>query len=238
MHTSDTALDQLLTRLGHAKLGRTEQEALLGTVTGMRTFHRGESIVEPGQHPQHLHVISRGWAARVKELQDGSRQITDLLIAGDICDLSALGRGAMDRVSAITVAKVTLLDRSRLLEAIATHPQLGSAIFSLALNEQSILRSWLVCLGQQDRTEHLAHLLCELQYRLRRVGLVGDHTFDLPLTQEDLGNALGMTPVHTNRLLQRMRKEGLISLAARHMEILEPAKLCDIAEFNSAYLAT
>lgn len=219
------------------KPGSAEHEALLAAAAGSRVYGEHETIVRSGGHPQFLHLLSRGWASRCKELEDGSRQITDLLIPGDLCDLSALGRGPMDRVVAITSVKVTLLDRSKLLAAMAAHPKLAAAILSLALDEQSILRVWLVCLGQQDRTEHLAHLLCELHYRLRRAHLVGDHSFELPLTQEELADTLGMTSVHTNRVLQRMRKDGLISLASRHMEILEPQRLRKLAQFDGAYLA-
>ena len=162
--------------------------------------------------------------------------MTDFLIAGDICDLSTLADGPMDLVAALTVVTITLLNRSALLLAIEAHPRLAIVLMSLALKEQAILRMWLACLGGQERIEHVAHLFCELHERLRRAGLVGDHSFDLPLTQEDIAAATGMSLVHVNRLLQRLRKDGLISLQGKHLRILEPQRFRHLAEFDPAYL--
>ena len=111
------------------------------------------------------------------------------------------------------------------------------ALLALALNEQAILRVWLTCLGCREKLEHVAHLFCELHQRLRRIGLVGDHTFDLPLTQELLAQATGMSAVHVNRVIQRLRKEGLIALHDHHLVILEPKRLRELAEFDTTYLA-
>ena len=112
------------------------------------------------------------------------------------------------------------------------------ALLYLASREQAVLREWLVCLGSREKREHVAHLLCELHERLSRLGLVTDHEFDLPLTQEQLAETTGMTPVHTNRVLQRLRKDGVISLEERHLRILEPLRLKEIGEFDGSYLRT
>jgi CRP-like cAMP-binding protein len=223
--------------LAHAELGSDETDALLAVVADRRVYQRGETIVSAKKRSAHLHLLSSGWASRSKVLEDGSRQITDLNIPGDFCDLSVLSGGLTDRVVALTDATAIRLNRAMLIRAMAAYPNIANAILSVALDEQAILRAWLLCLGQQDRIEHLAHLFCELHVRLRRVGLVGDHSFDLPLTQEDLADTLGMTAVHTNRVLQRMRKAGLVVLSSRHMTILEPAKLRELAEFDRSYLA-
>ena len=120
--------------------------------------------------------------------------------------------------------------------ALARYPNLADSLMQLAFDEQAILRAWLVCLGQREKREHAAHLLCELHERLRRAGLVSDHEFNMPLTQEELADAMGITPVHTNRVLQRLRKEGLISLDRQHLRMLQPERLKEIGEFEDAYL--
>lgn len=219
-------------------LGTAEREALAGAVVGVRDYHRGETIFDPDQKASQLHLISKGWAARSISFKDGSRQITDFLIAGDLCDLSAIGPGAVGRVAALTAARVTLLGRSALATATSTLPRLSGALLNLSLSEQSTLRVWLAYMGRHEKAAHLAHLLCELHARLRRVDLVGDHSFDLPLTHEVLADATGMSGVHLNRLLQQLRKDGLIRLHKHHLRILQPERLRELAEFDPAYLLT
>ena len=199
-------------------------------------YGRGETIFDPHRHASHLHVISQGWAARSVSFKDGSRQITDFLVAGDLCDLSAVGQASVGRVTALTATRVDLLSRPALATAMASLPKLATALLNLSLVEQSTLRVWLAYMGRHDKTTHLAHLFCELHARLRRVDLVGDHSFDLPLTHEALADATGMSGVHLNRVLQQLRQDGLISLHKHHLEILQPRRLRELAEFDPAYL--
>ena len=228
-------LDLLQARLGN-ELGAAERSAIAKAYVGTRTYRRGESIGgEKGHGP--LHLVTWGWAARVSTLEDGSAQITDFVLPGELCDLSRLDDGSSQTAFAITKSTVVLLNKTALLRAIETHPKLGLAFLRLALSEQAILREWLVCLGRREKREHLAHLLCELQERLRRAGMVADHEFDLPLTQEQLADAMGMTAVHTNRVLQSLRNEGIISLGRQHLRIHHPDLLEDIGEFDGSYLA-
>jgi CRP-like cAMP-binding protein len=119
---------------------------------------------------------------------------------------------------------------------MATLPNLSRAFLDLALVEQSTLRVWLAYMGRHEKTTHLAHLFCELHARLRRVDLVGDHSFDLPLTHEVLADATGMSGVHLNRVLQQLRREGFIRLDKHHLEILLPRRLRELAEFDPTYL--
>lgn len=229
-------LDPFLARLGVGAGGEAEREAVLAASLGQRTYRRGETIVVGGDELQPLHLVMDGWAARVQALEDGSHQITDFVLPGELCDLSRITDGLSEHAVALTVVRVVLLDRRKMLDAIETQPKLGLALLRLALSEQAILREWLVCLGRREKREHLAHLLCELHQRLSRAGLVADHEFELPLTQVELADAMGISPEHTNRVLQRLRKEGVISLGQRHLTIHRPRELADIGEFDGAYL--
>ena len=230
------SLDALITRMRGASLGNAERDALANAVVGARDYHRGETIFDPDQHASWLHVMSRGWAAHSISFKDGSRQITDLLIAGDLCDLSAIGQRSVGRVVALTATSVTVLSRSAVATATATLPRLSAAFLNLSLIEQSTLRMWLAYMGRHEKATHLAHLFCELHVRLRRAGLVGDHSFDLPLTHEVIADATGMSGVHLNRVLQQLRRNGLIRLHRHHLEILQPQRLRELAEFDPAYL--
>lgn len=229
------SLDAMIKQIG-APLGSAERDALANAVVGTKIYRRAETIFDSHRPASNLHVMSEGWAARSVSFKDGSRQITDFLVAGDLCDLSAVGQASVGRVAALTSANVTLLSRTALVTATASLPKLAAALLNLSLVEQSTLRVWLAYMGRHDKTTHLAHLFCELHARLRRVELVGDHSFDLPLTHEVLADATGMSGVHVNRVLQQLRQDGLISLHKRHLKILQPRELRELAEFNPAYL--
>lgn len=225
-------------RLGSDALGGAECKDIQSSYLATRSYRRGETIVDSDDDREPLHLVVRGWAARVNMLEDGTRQITDFVLPGELCDLSRLTDGLTEHAVALSPVRVVLLDRNRILNAIKTHAGFGLALLRLALSEQAILREWLICLGSREKREHLAHLLCELHQRLRRAGMVADHEFELPLTQDELADAMGISVAHTNRVLQRLRKEGLISLGQRHLKIHQPRQLREIAEFDEAYLRT
>ena len=230
-------IDLFQARLGSDAIGAPECQDIRAACIGERVYHRGEAVVRPGDALEPLHLVVSGWAARVSMLEDGSHQITDFVLPGEMCDLSRLADGLTEHAVALTTVRVILLDRSRMLQALETHPKFGLALLRLALSEQAILREWLVCLGSREKREHLAHLICELHQRLRRAGLVADHEFALPLTQDELADAMGISTSHTNRVLQRLRKEGLISFDKRYLKIHRSKQLREIAEFDGAYLA-
>ncbi|TSE11636.1 Crp/Fnr family transcriptional regulator [Mesorhizobium intechi] len=236
MESDTLSLDALFARIRSIPLGRAERDALAGTAMGVRAFDRGETIFDSDQYPSQLHIISAGWAARSISSMDGSRQITDFAIAGDLCDLTALGHSSVGRVTALTAVRATVLNRQALTEAISAYPKLGRAFMSIALVEQATLRVWLAYMGRHEKTTHLAHLFCELHARLRQVGLVGDHSFELPLTQDAIADTTGMSIVHVNRVLRVLRTDGLITLHKHHLEILQPQRLRELAEFDPAYL--
>lgn len=213
----------------------SEREALENAFRGIRGYARNEIVGSDRKRVQ-LHLVVRGWAARFQMLEDGSQQITDFILPGEFCDLSILAGRPSEEVVALTPLRTALLDKAPMLTAIEQHPSLCLALLRIAFNDQAILRQSLVSLGCREKREHLAHLLCELNFRLRRAGMVFDHEFDLPLTQDQLGDALGMSAVHTNRILQRLRKEHILSFDHRHMVIHQLDSLADIADFDDSYL--
>lgn len=236
--TENHWVDLFRARLGTDAFGTAECEDIVSANLGSKSYRRGETIVHGGDRSEPMHLVVSGWAARVNLLEDGTHQITDFVLPGELCDLSRLTDGQTEDAVALTPVRVILLERTRILNAVEAHAKFGLALLRLALSEQAILREWLVCLGSREKREHLAHLLCELHQRLRRVGMVADHEFELPLTQDELAEAMGISTPHTNRVLQRLRKEGLISFGHGHLKIHQPGQLSDIAEFDGAYLQT
>lgn len=231
-------IEPFLAKLGIRGIGHAVRDALRNVFVGSRTYRRGQVVADQADETEPLHLVLKGWAARYQTLEDGSRQITDFILPGELCDLSRLGRGATDSAVALTSLKAALLNRSAMRSAIGQHPRLSDSLMQLAFNEEAILRAWVVCLGRRNKREHTAHLLCELYERLRRTDLASRHEFVMPLTQEELADALGMTAVHTNRVLKSLREDGLISTDRHHVRLLQPKQLKKVGEFDETYLFT
>ena len=222
-----------------APLSESERAAIRELCRQNRTVGPGSDIVSEGESPDHIHLILEGWAARYKIVPDGARQITAFLIPGDLCDSQAAVLRQMDHgVTALTAVTVAFIPQTVAEALPLLHPNLVRVLWWSTLVDEAVLRAWIVNLGRRDAYERVAHLICELHARLRKVGLVEDQHFALPLTQEVLADALGLTSVHINRVVQRLRAEKLITLHRGTLTILEGEKLGRAAGFDDAYLRT
>ena len=202
-----------------------------------RTWKRGETIIEQGEKVVDIHLVLTGLAARSKTLVDGSRQFMALLIPGDLCDVEVFILEAMDHdIVAISETTCVLIPASVMEEMLTQYSSLTKAMWWSTMTDSAILREWIVDHGSRDATEQLAHLFCELLIRYRVVGETTDDTIPFPLTQEELADATGMTPVHVNRVLQHLRAEGLIDLKSRSLTVLDPDRLKSLAKFEVNYL--
>jgi CRP-like cAMP-binding protein len=143
---------------------------------------------------------------------------------------------AMDHnIGTLSASRIVAIPRARILE-LTEKPAIARALWWATLVDEAILREWLVSLGRRDAAQRLAHILCELLHRLRAVGLAKGSSYELPLTQIDLADTLGLSTVHMNRSLQALRTEGLITLKDKHVVILDPRRLTELAGFNPNYL--
>ena len=220
-----------------ADIGPEDREALHHICRNARKVAARRSIIREGDKPDHVHVMVEGWAARSETLRDGSRQITAFLLPGDFCDLHVTILEEMDHdIIALTDAKVAYVSHKAMEELPRERPELGRALWWATLVDEAVLRSWISNIGRRDAYRRIAHLFCELYARLKLVGLVEEDSFELPLTQDILADALGLTPVHVNRMLQRLRGEGLIELSERTLVILDVQRLRKQAGFDPSYL--
>ncbi|MDB5693253.1 MAG: Crp/Fnr family transcriptional regulator [Alphaproteobacteria bacterium] len=219
-----------------APLPDEDRETLAALGENAREMGARRNIIREGERPDHVHLIVEGWAARYKLLPDGARQITAFLIPGDFCDLHITILREMDHsIATLTRAKVAYIPRDR-METLSARPGIARALWWATLVDEAVLRSWIVNIGRRDAYEAIGHLMCELYVRMKNVGLTHDHSYELPLTQEEVGDALGITPVHVNRVLQRMRSEGLISFARGALTIHDYQALENASGFNPNYL--
>lgn len=220
------------------RLTSAEVQHVLGLCRSIRTVARRTNIVSEGERPDHVHIILDGWAARATVRKNGTRQFTAFLLPGDFCDIHATTLSAMDHdIFAITDCQVAYVDKRDIDEATRSTPALTRALWRSTLVDEAILRRWIVNNSSGDAHSTIAHLFCELHLRMRAVGLMeGDDAFALPLTQEELADATGMTTVHANRTLKRLNAGGLVQVGGGRIVIPDVAALRRACGFNPNYL--
>lgn len=201
------------------------------------TVEAKRNLIREGERPNDVYLLLEGWGYRYKLLPDGGRHILAYLIPGDLCDIHIFILKTMDHsLGLLSPATVAVISRETILEVMDKHPRIERALWWATLVDEAVLREWLVNIGTRDAYTRLAHLFCELWLRMRAVGLADEGRFSLPLTQEELGDTMGLTAVHVNRTLQKMRAKGLISLEKKKLTIHDPRRLATEAEFTANYL--
>lgn len=230
--------DPLLTRLSHfVPLSGDDTRALVALMHGEQHFHAQVDIVAEGDVPRSAFLMTEGMACRYRVLDDGRRQIIDFIIPGDICDLYGFLLAAMDHsIGTIVPSRIAAILRDRVIDIMTRHPRIAAALWWSALQDEAMQRERIVALGRRDARGRVAYLLCELAWRQIANGTSNGHAIRLPLTQLEIADALGLTPVHVNRVLQELRREGLITIERRRLALLNLENLQGIAGLNHAYL--
>ena len=214
-----------------------EDVALLqGVRANVRSFAANCDVISDGDRPDHVHLMMAGWSCRYKLLADGSRQITAFLLPGDFCDAHITLLKQMDHgIATLEPAEVAFIPRD-VMRAMTDRPAIARALWWASLVDEGVLRAWIVNLGRREAMERVAHLMCELHARLSNVGRVVATGFACPLTQDELADATGLTPVHVNRVLRRLREDGLMTLKQGFAAITDLRGLQRVAGFTPAYL--
>jgi CRP-like cAMP-binding protein len=214
-----------------------EEAFIRESISDIRDYPARATVVSRGQTLNESLLLFDGWAARQKVLPNGDTQISELHIAGDFVDLHGFSLKQLDHdVVAMSRCRFGVVKHARLVEMIQHWPHL-TRIYWFATNlDAAIYREWTVSLGQRNALARTAHLFCELLTRHRVSGLADGNGFALPLTQEQLSQCLGLTPVHLNRVLQDLRGRGTITLGRKRLAIDDLPQLQEIAEFEADYL--
>jgi CRP-like cAMP-binding protein len=218
-------------------LDEDERQAIRALPLQVRDLRRDQDIAREGDRPSQCCLLLEGLIYRYKSEETGKRQILGFNTPGDLPDLQSLALDELDHsigtASAARVAFVSHLDMRRLIGA---YPRLSQALWRDTLVEASIAREWLLNVGQREAYRRIAHLFCELYTRLKAVGLVHNDTFRFPISQLMLGEAVGVTSVHVNRVLQQLRKHKLVEWAKGDLEVRDWQGLVDAAGFETRYL--
>ena len=218
-------------------LSGSDRRVLDALITGEEHFPVDTDIIAHGMMPRSVFLVQQGMAIRYRDLPDGGRQIMTFLIPGDLCDPHVFLLKSMDHsIGTITPVRIASLSREGLTKTFATRPRISAALWWSSMQEESMLRERIISLGRRDARGRTAYLLCELLWRHDAIGLVERETFHLPMTQVELGDALGLTPVHVNRVLKRFCEQGLIAMEHRLLRVLDISSLQAVAGFSKDYL--
>jgi CRP-like cAMP-binding protein len=221
----------------NAPLPKADVKSLTEACQDQRTFPARTDLIRQGDKPGPVFVILEGWACRYKILPEGTRQITSFLMPGDCCDLHASVLNFMEHsIATLSPARVALVPRGVIEGLIDTRHAITRAFWWTQLVDEDTLRAWIVSMGRRNGLQRVAHLMCELYVRARNIGLTHGDSFELPLTQTVIGDALGLTPIHVNRVLRKLRISGVMTLIGGHLVIPDVAKLAVIAGFDDDYL--
>ncbi|WP_336489796.1 Crp/Fnr family transcriptional regulator [Methylobacterium nigriterrae] len=220
-----------------APLSESERQAILGLPATVRVLEARQDILRDKDRPSLCCLILSGWVCRFKLLHEGKRQILSFHVAGDIPDLSSLHLPVMDHgLATVTAARLACIPHENIRDLVIRFPGIGTALWRDTLVDAAIFREWMTGIGRRTALGRIAHLFCEMYLKLQAVGLAEGYRCELPITQIDIGDALGLSNVHVNRSLQALRGRGLISLQGRTLVIEDWPGSCAAAEFDATYL--
>ena len=220
-----------------AELSEDDIATLVACTGHVRSYAARCDLIREGDRPGPVFVVLEGWACRYKILPSGTRQITSFMLPGDSCDLHVDILVEMDHsIQTITPASIATISRASMDEMLDRSPRIARALYSAQLVDEATLRAWIVSMGRRSSVERVAHLMCELYIRLQRSGGTATEPVELPVSQLLFADALGMTPVHINRVLRRFREAGIMEIGRRNIRVVDPTGLARIAGFDENYL--
>ena len=231
-------LAALLRRL-HTVSGLDDADiaAIRALPINVRHWEAGRTIVSDGERPTECCLVIEGFCIRAKTTASGQRQILSIHIPGEIPDLQSLHLHRMDH-DLIAVAPSTLgfISHTSMRALTRSNPNVAEVLWRDTLIDSAIFREWIVNVGQRPAVNRLAHTVVELRRRLAVTGREAGDTFEMPLTQEQIGEALGVTPVHANRIIRQLRDDGIVDISRGRVAVLDEAKLAELAQFDDRYL--
>jgi CRP-like cAMP-binding protein len=231
-------LDRVVRRLEtRVPLGADDRAAIHALPLQERSMEPSAYMVREGEEVGFCIILLTGFAYRHKITGDGQRQIMAVHMPGEFLDLQNSLLGLADHnVQALTRCEVATVPVGALRKLAQERPQVGRAMWIDTLIDAAIFREWIVNVGRRDALSRISHLLCELALRLEAAGLARDRRYELPMTQEQLADCTGLTPVHVNRVLKELSRQGLLRRDRRLVEIIDWDQLQKIGDFNTRYL--
>ncbi len=235
---SNNPLELLLDNLElRSPLPESDRQAILALPYSMKSLAPGSYAVREGEPPTGCGVLVSGFAYRQKLTGDGGRQILSIHIPGEALDFQNIFLNVADHsVQMLTRGHLAIIPRADIQRIARSSAAIGHAILVSILVDASIFREWILNVGRRDAKSRLAHVLCELAVRLDAHGLADDMGYHLPMTQAELADSLGLTPVHLNRVIRSLEVDGLLNRSKRDISFPDWERMRDLADFNDRYL--
>jgi CRP-like cAMP-binding protein len=233
--TLQPLVDRLVYRVD---LDARDRAAILALPFTIKMVERAQYIVRERDLAKQTCLMLSGYSIRSKTTATGSRQIVAIHMKGEAVDLqNSMLHVADHSVQMLTSGKVAFIPREAIIQLTLERPKIGHAMWIDTLVDASIFREWIMNVGRRDARTRLAHLLCEFSLRLKLAGLGHDTNYELPMTQEQMADATGLTSVHVNRTIKLLEADGLIERSnPRSIQIGDWRKLADAGDFDSNYL--
>ncbi len=238
MEEQPQALERVWSRLARGSaLSDEDRNAFLALPFRVETLPSHKTIVREGDPVDLCCMLLEGFVARHKIENTGKRQIVSFHQAGDIVDLQHLFFSKADHtVEAITPATVAWVADEAFRTLLRKRPLLAEAVWREAMVDASIFREWVLNIGRRDAKSRIAHMLCEVATRAEAAGLGNSQGFELPLTQDEIADATGLTGVHVNRMIRDLLEDGAIARHGRTYVLADWERMCEIADFDDSYL--
>lgn len=231
-------IDRMIDRIAlRSPLDAEDRAAIHALPFEARVVEAGRYLIREGSTPEVSTLLTSGFAYRHKLTADGDRQIVSIHVPGDFIDLQAsLLKVADHNVQVLVGSEIATVPIRAVLDLIAARPAVGQALWIDTLVEASTYREWVLNVGRRNALQRVGHLLCEFARRLEVAGLGTTDGYLFPMTQEQLADATGLTPVHVNRTLKQLSADGLIRRHNRFIEIPDWDRLRDMSGFTDLYL--
>lgn len=218
-------------------LDDSDRAALAELPHSLRRVPAGGHLVREGARATECCLLVEGYAFRHKIAVTGGRQIVSFHMRGDLVDVQHLLLPVADHnVQTVTEAVVAWIPKAELIALTRRSPSVAEALWKDSLIDASIFREWVLNVGRRDARSRIAHMLCEFVARCEKAGLGPAEGFELPMTQEQIADATGLTPVHVNRMLRTLAEEGALARDRRHIQVADWARLRTIGAFDPVYL--
>ena len=219
-----------------ARLEAPEMDALSSLSIIENDFTADDTIIEQGARVRSIHLVRSGWGCVYRDLPNGERQIIDFPMRSDFLGLRVADGYSYNTVAAITPMSVFEIPLASLESSIEQAPRLSLILIELLAHQRSMLVERLTNIGRRSAFVRTAHLFLELSDRVRSSGIDDPDSFYCPLTQYQLADALGLTPIHLNRMLRDLREEGLILFRSNRVEILDRKRATTLAQYDGEFL--
>jgi len=226
-------LEMFLRQLeNYGPLGADDRSSIMSLPFSTQHFKKQQYIAHQGDLSSHLLIVSSGFAVQQNITGSGSRQILALNVQGDMLNIASMFLEKLDsEILALRSSDIIYIQKDAFIAAFTTRPAIAYAIFVMSLAESRLNRAQILNIGRRDARARIANFLCTHVERMQARQLMPDGIFDMPMTQEQIGDATGLTAVHVNRMIKSFVLDGIISLSGRSVKINSYAGLKEIGDY-------